>query len=288
MRRRRAWGAVAAIVVAVAAQSGLASPAQALDDTWTSVGVGTTANISGIAPAASGWVIVRDNKKALQNRVALLDDSAATTPLTWPGPPPTDLEAIDQVPLQVGTYAVLTSTGQGSLIQIQGSTLTLLRHFAVPNASSGVEAFALTVAGGQMVAVWATRGTTTAAAKVSTASFDTSTGAFGRAVTGKVRVPFPTVSVRQVSDLKVVGDRLVVSSTSDPGATGPFDSAVYDVGTVAVVAGQPALHLSAPIELGRYLGHKVEGIACSNGVGVLGSDDEKAGGSIRTDAYCGA
>jgi hypothetical protein len=288
MARRRGSRMMAAVVVAVVAQAWLASPALALTDEWTSVGPGITANVSGIAPADSGWVIVRDNKKPTQNRVALLDDSAVVTPLTWPGVAPNDLEAIDQVPSLVGTYAAVTSTGQGSILQIQGATLTLLAHFTLPNASSGVEAFALTVSEGQTVAVWATRGATKTAAKVSTATFDPSTGVFGPPLTGKVRVPYPTTSVRQVSDLKVVGGRLLVASTSDPGTTGPFDSALYDVGTVGLSAGHPVLQLQAPVELGRYPGHKVEGIACSNGIGVLGSDDEKAGGSVRTATFCGA
>lgn len=288
MVRRRVFGLVGAVLVAVAAQAWVASPAGALSVEWTSVGLGASSNISGIAPSASGWVIVRDNKKPAQNRVALLDDAAVVTPLTWPGLAPNDLEAIDQVPALADTYAVVTSTGHGSLIQIQGTTLTVLGQFTLPNASKSVESFAFTVSEGQLLAVWATRGATKAAAKISAATFDFSTGVFGLPVTGKVRVPYPTTSVRPVSDLKVVGNRVVVSSTSDPGATGPYDSAVYDVGTVALSAGQPALQLQAPVELGRYPGHKVEGIACSNGIGVLGSDDEKAGGSVRTDTYCGA
>jgi hypothetical protein len=288
MARRFLTGLVSAMCLAVAAQTWIASPAEALSDQWTSVGSGSTNNISGLAPAASGWVVVRDNKKAGQNRVALVSDSAVVTALTWPGTLPVDLEAIDQVPGSDGTYAALTSTGQGWILSIQGTALTVLRQFTLPTATSGVEAFALTVSAGVTVAVWSTRGSSSAAAKVSTAAFDPSTGAFGPISTGKIRVPYPTVSARQVADLKVVGTRLLISSTSDPGATGPFASAVYDVGTVAVAAGRPALHLQTPVELGRYSGHKVEGIACSGGVGALGSDDEKAGGAIRTDSFCPA
>jgi hypothetical protein len=276
-----------AVGLAVVSLTVRLSPASAITDEWTSVGVGSATTISGIAPATSGWVVVRDNKKATQNRVALLDDNATVTPLTWPGTPPVDLESVDAVPGRADTYAVLASAGTGWLLTAQPTGLTLIRPFTLPTTVKNVESFALADDGGVTVAVWATRGSTTAAAKVFAATFDPDSGAFGPMSTGKVRVPYPTTSVRQVSDLKVVSGRLIAASTSDPGSTGPFTSALYDVGSVTLSLGNAVLQLQTPAELGQYDGHKVEGIACANGVGILGSDDEKAGGAVRTAAFCG-
>jgi hypothetical protein len=230
---------------------------------------------------------VRDNKRANQNRVALLDDSATVTPLTWPGTPPIDLESVDAVPARADTYAVLTSAGTGWLLTAQPTGLSLIRQFALPTTVKNIESFAMTDAGGVTIAVWATRGSTTAAAKVFAATFDPDTGAFGPTTTGKVRVPYPTTNVRQISDLKVLSGRLITSSTSDPGNAGPFTSALYDVGSVTFSGSHAVLQLQTPLELGRFDGHKVEGIACANGVGVLGSDDETAGGAVRTAVFCG-
>jgi hypothetical protein len=276
-----------AVGLAVVSLTVQISPASAITDEWTSVGLGAATTISGIAPATSGWVVVRDNKKATQNRVALLDDNATVTPLTWPGTPPVDLESVDAVPGRADTYAVLASAGTGWLLTAQPTGLTLIRPFTLPTTVKNVESFALADDGGVTVAVWATRGSTTAAAKVFAATFDPDSGTFGPTSTGKVRVPYPTTSVRQVSDLKVVSGRLIAASTSDPGSTGPFTSALYDVGSVTLSLGNAVLQLQTPVELGRYDGHKVEGIACANGVGILGSDDEKAGGAVRTAAFCG-
>ena len=227
----------AAALVALAAAGSL--PANGVAASWFQVGGGSVNNISGIAAADSGWVVIRDNKTATQNRIALLDNAGHATSLAWAGTLPTDLESVDRVPGLTGGYVALNSDGLGSIVQIAGTTVTLVGTFVLPNAKSGVEAFALTTIGTSTVAVWATRGSTTTPARVSAATFNLSTRTFGKLSTGKVTVPYPTTSVRQISDLKVVGDRLVISSASDPGNLGPFVSALYDVGTVACRRARP-------------------------------------------------
>jgi hypothetical protein len=260
--------------------------ANAFDGTWTQVAVGTTGGISGAAPAASGWVIVRDNKLAGQNRVALLSDGGTVTPLAWPGTAPQDLESLAAVPGVAGEYVALASTGGGYLISIDGTTLSVLRSFVVPKGTRNIESFALADTGGTTLAVWATRGSPTTPAKVFAATFAPSTASFGTVATGRVTVPYPTASVRHVADLAIVGGRLKGSATSDPGASGPFVSALYDLGAVSLSAGRAALSIQSPTLLGTYDGHKVEGLACSAGVGLLGSDDEKLGGWARTASFC--
>lgn len=287
MRRARLAGLCAAGAISLALLP--ASPGLALPSTWTSVGSDSSSGVSGIAPGGSGWVIVHDNKAASQNRVARLDEDAAVTPLAWPGTPPRDLEAIDRVPGASERYVVLTSSGSGWVVSLGATAVTIERTFHVPGSLKQIEAFALTSVGATTVAVWASRGSTTAPAKVMAATFDPDAASFGKvSAKQKVRVPYPTTHVRQVSDLKVVDGRILISATSDPGSRGPFTSAVYDVGSVDGLAsnGKPVLTIVAPVERERFAGHKVEGIACTDGVGVLGADDEKLGGAVTEASIC--
>jgi hypothetical protein len=274
---------VASAVVAVVAVQAQAS---AFDDAWSRVASGTTGGISGLAPSDSGWVIVRDNKLAGQNRVALLDDAGAVTPLSWPGSAPQDLESLAAVPGVPGQYATLTSTGSGFVFTIQGATMSVVRSFVVPKGTRNIESFALVEADTATLAVWATRGSSTVPAKVFAATFIASTGAFGAVVTGRVTVPYPTIDVRYIADLAIVGGRLIGSATSDPGASGPFGSALYDLGSVSLSAGRAALTIEPPARLATYDGHKVEGVACRGAVGLLGADDEKLGGWARSTPIC--
>lgn len=286
LTRSRSTAAAVAVAALLAHTASSAGAAAAAGPEWTLSGVGTAGTISGAAPASQGWLLVRDAKTAGQNRVSLLDDQDRITALAWPGTPPDDLEAVDAVPGRADEYLAVTSTGQAHHIRVGPSGLTVLRRLSLPRGAA-VEGLALVPAGGTTVAVWASRGSTTKPGKLLAATVDLTTWSFGPIDTAQVTVPFPTTDVRHVSDLEVVGTRLVVSSASDPGARGPFDSALYDVGTVALSGGRARLTTTTPVTLGTFPGHKVEAVACSNGTGLLGSDDEKLGGWIRTASFCG-
>lgn len=274
-----------ALGAAVVATLAAAVPASSVV-TWTKVGSGATSGISGAAPSSSGWVVVRDNKAAGQNRIALVDDALRVTPLTWPGTQPLDLEALDAVPGSTTQYVAVTSGGRASVITISGSSVQVQRTVAVPRAAANVEAFAMARSGTTTFAAWANRGSTTKPGKVFAATFDPSTGAFGRVSTAQVSVPFPAVAVRQIADLKIVASRLLITSTSDPGANGPFDSAVYDVGRVALSGSRVTLATSSPATVATYPGHKVEALACGGDAALLGTDDENLGGSLALDTIC--
>jgi hypothetical protein len=232
-------------------------------------------------------VLVRDNKLDGQNRVALVSDTGVLTPLTWPGSAPQDLEAIAAVPGSPGRYAVVTSAGAGRIIEVEGTTLSVESSFTLPSGKVQNEGFSLVVLGSTLVALWGNRGSQTAPGKLFTATFQPSTGLFGKVANGAVTVPYPTTSVRHVSDTAVVGGRIVVSSTSDPGNKGPFVSALYDVGSLTLVSGRPRLNLSTPAQLATYDVHKVEAIACAGTEGMLGADDENAGGWVAPADFCG-
>jgi hypothetical protein len=264
------------------------APAAGADPLWTQIGTGITQGISGAAAGTSGgWVVVRDNKTAGQNRVALLSADNVITTLSWPGSAPQDLEAIDAVPGQSGRYAVVTSAGAGRIISVTGTTMSVVRSFSLPTGRNQNEGFALTRFGSTTVAVWGNRGASATPGRLFAAKFNAGTGVFGAVAQGPVSVPYPTTNVRHISDTKVLAGRIVVSSASDPGDNGPFDSALYDVGTVALVSGRARLTLATPVSLGMYPGHKVEAIACNGTTGILGTDDENLGGWVTPATFCG-
>jgi hypothetical protein len=255
---------------------------------WQQVGSGITEGISGLAPAAGGWLVARDNKGSGQNRISMITGPGRVAPMTWPGTPPQDLESLAAVPGAPGRWAALTSGGDGTIFSISGSTVVIQRRFAVPSGNANIESLAFTASGATVIAVWSTRGSSSTPAKVHAATFEPTTGFFGRVATGTVSVPYPTADARHVSDLATVGTRLVVSSASDPGPDGPYDSALYDIGAVTVAGGRAVLTMQTPRSLGTFPGHKIEGIACSGTAGLLGTDDENQGGWVRSASFCAA
>ncbi len=256
------------------------------DTGWRQVGSTAGSGISGVAATPTGWVIVRDVKSASGNRVSLLSADDVVTPLSWPGTAPKDLEAIDAVPGQPGRFAVVTSAGAGTIISISGTRLSIVRSFRLPKGRTQNEAFTLTRVGTTTVALWGNRGSTTAPGRLYAAAFNPTTGAFGAAVSRTVSVPYPSVQVRHISDAEVVGDRIFIASASDPGSNGPFASAVYEVGTVGLTAGRARLSMTTPVQLDTFVGHKVEGLACSEGTGLLGTDDENQGAWVGPATFC--
>ena len=218
------------LVAAVLAPAPIASA----EVSWTKLANGTLAGISGLAPTQTGWLIVRDNKGAGQNRIALLSSSYSLTTLTWPGTQPQDLEALDAVPGQPGQFVAMTSAGKASVLSISGD-----------NGAGAPDRYG--AAGDEQHGgvrddpdrlhhrcLWANRGSSSQPGKVFASTFNPATTTFGPVATGQVKVPFPVADARQISDLKIVSGRLVVSSASDPGSNGPFSSALYDVGSIGL------------------------------------------------------
>lgn len=261
--------------------------------TWTKVGNGIQQGVSGIAPAPDGgWVVVRDNKLEGQNRVALLSPMNVVTSLTWPGVAPADLEAIDAVPGDPGSYAVVTSAGAGRIISITGTTVTVVGSFVLPAGRNQNEGFSFLRRDATLVAVWGNRGSVSGPGRLFAATFDPTAGVFGAVVKAAVTVPYPQAHVRHISDTTVLDDgRILISSTSDPGNSGPYASALYSVGSVSLVRGKPRLTLVTPSSLGTFDGHKVEAIGCADTSGLtsglLGADDEKLGGWVASTEVCG-
>jgi len=273
-----------AVTVPLAALPG----ASHADTTWQQLGTGITSGISGLAPAQSGWVIARDNKSSGQNRIALLSPGLDVTQLNWPGTDPQDLESLARVPRTTNRYITCTSARKCKVFDLNGSTITVRRSLTLPVGGSENEALALVrMPNGSTVAVWADRGSGATPGKLHAAVLKLSTWKFGRSTTANVSVPWPTGPVRHVSDAAVVDGHIIVTSASDPGNNGPFNSAVYDVGTLSLSQSRVSFNLHTPTELGRFPGHKIEGLACASNVAdLVGSDDENLGGSVAAAEVC--
>ncbi|QPP05459.1 hypothetical protein G4Z16_02550 [Streptomyces bathyalis] len=315
-----ALGAGAALAVTVTAL-----PAHAgADDGWQSAGKGKTSGISGIAVAGGGnledgvdAVIVRDNKDADENRIASVTYEDGKKPdvdaLDWKGGElPSDLEALDDVPGEKGGYLAVASSGAAYHLKVADGVAEVVDTFTLPAVESGdeVENFALgappssaapgrtkaSAREGKLVAVWGGRGEDDRPATLHAApvSFDSAGEShFGDVESAQVTSPYPTEHVRHASDTKLTDSgALQVSSASDPGDDGPFDSAVYTAGHVTLT-GSGGVKLSVtkdPEALKKFDKHKIEALACLPGSdkAVLGTDDENGGGSLTTaDGLCG-
>lgn len=297
---------VSLIAPAATAQSSIpsseipSSEIPAADD-WQSVGDGITSGISGVAiDGRHGETVdalaVRDNKEPGQNRLVAVryspDAKPQVRPVTWAGELPVDLEAIDAIPGRDGEYVALASSGKAYRIHREKDTVRVSHEFRLPDTSSGAnyEGFALTAERGALVAVWADRGQDERPGKLSAAEWHPSTNAFGKHDSAEFTVPYPTDDVRHISDVQISATgALTVSSASDPGDDGPYDSALYNAGRVSFGGGKLRLHVSdAPRRLATFPGHKIEALAClpESGEGILGTDDENAGGSITSAEFC--
>lgn len=305
LRYTAAATALACTAALVATRSATAQsahrPTPAPAPAWQKVGDGITSGISGLAvvpgsrAGRTDLLVARDNKDPGENRLALIHlrpgDRPQVRPLAWRGSRiPVDLEALDAVPGRPGEYVALASDGTGYHLRLDtgAGAARVLGTFTVPGASEddNYEGFALSAQGHRLVAVWADRGEDSRPGTLHAARLDLTRRAFSAPVSATFRAPYPAENVRHVSDLKIsASGALKVSAASDHGDDGPFDSALYDAGTVSV-DGRGTVRLSvrkAPMPLGRYAGHKIEALAClpHSRHGVLGTDDENAGGALR-------
>ncbi|MFH8612158.1 hypothetical protein ACH4D5_32210 [Streptomyces sp. NPDC018029] len=300
--------AVAALTALAPAAATPVPSAPSAPGGWQRAGDSITSGISGLALSgrADGpthSLVVRDNKKPGQNRVAALTyrpgRSAAVEPLTWTGTAePIDLEAIEAVPGTSDEYVALASRGLVYHLKVTGGEAAVLDTSPLPAIADGddYESFALTSRHGKLAAIWADRGAgkgrpaTLHAAPFSFNQYGESD--FGPVTTARLRAPYPTGNVRHASDISVTAaGRLRISSASDAGDGGPFDSAVMDAGTLSVDrSGKVRLTVAKnPDVLRKFKGHKIEAIECVPGSrdAVLGTDDENAGGYVDSAALCG-
>ncbi|WP_235783750.1 hypothetical protein [Amycolatopsis orientalis] len=263
-------------------------------DGWESIGTGMTSGASGVAVLSQGddrvdALVLRDNKKPGENRAVRvrLDGGhvSKVDPVAWPGELPVDLEAAEAVPGKAGEFIALASDGKGFHVKLNDRRLKVLGTFLLPKGEPGdnYESFALKKVNDRLFAVWADRGQDARPATLYSAAFSVPKLSFEKPKSIPFRVSYPTTDVRHASDVEITADgRVLISSASDPGDDGPFDSAVYAAG---VLRPDGSIALSpAPAEIGNFPGHKIEAMTClsrSCDRLLYGTDDEAAGGRLR-------
>lgn len=280
------------------------------DGAWQKVGGDARSGVSGLAyegrtgdGTGVNVLVVHDNKASGQRRLSRIthwkgsDDIAQ---ITWDGPEPVDLEAIEAIPGMPGEYLALASRGIVYRLKVAGSTATVVDYSPLPEISEGdnFESFALVARDGKLAALWADRGAgadrpaTLYAAPLTFAPWGQPQ--FGAVTRRAYRAAYPTdAGTRHISDISVTGSgRIIVSSAADAGDDGPFDSGVRNAGRVTVSAtGRVRVTLAAfPTALRKFPHYKIEAVECLPGSAdaLLGTDDENLGGYVRTMALCGS
>ncbi|MFF5809410.1 hypothetical protein [Streptomyces sp. NPDC012746] len=304
MVRHKTWLLVAtALLMMTGTGSGGA------DGAWQKVGEDARSGVSGLAyegrtEDGSGVraLAVHDNKRSGQRRLSRIthrEGSDEVTALTWDGPEPLDLEALEAIPGIPGEYLAVTGRGIVFRLKVTGSTATVVDYTPLPAIGEGddFESLALIGQDGNLAVLWADRGAgpdrpaTLYGAPLTFAAWGQPL--FGAVTRRPYRAAYPLGDgVRHISDISVTGSgRILVGSASDAGDGGPFDSAVSDAGRVTVsAAGRVRVTLAAsPRVLATFPQYKVEAVEClpDSADALLGTDDENLGGYVRTVTFCG-
>jgi len=267
---------------------------------WRPVKGGKPYGISGIALVRlqgdlSSFLVVHDNKLPDQGRLALVDiqreGQPEYTPLQWPADieMPMDLEALTVVPgVGLPTFMAVGSRGRVYHLQLNAdNSLSVLKIFDLPNLppETNLEGFALQYIDGMLLAVYGHRGTGAEPGVIYWGVLDLSAYELSQQGSTSLEVPWPGGPVRHVSDLKVDPAGVVfVSSASDTGDDGPFESAVYAVGVFTGGDRQIQFRQNSSLTpLYRFDFRKIEALELvpgETGGLILGTDDENMGGSL--------
>jgi hypothetical protein len=294
------WLIVFLVSCSVNSQSGVAT------SSWRPVGSGITFGISGMALVnqannQSNFLIVHDNKKPGENRLAIVGLAAANQtnqnveylPLVWPNnfDLPIDLEAITRVP-GLGNVSFMAASSQGKLYHFtvdNNQTISVLKILDLPAIPQGsnFEGFAIQEIDGQLVIVWGHRGQESDPGVIYWGNLDLNSYQISPQGSAKFTVPWPREKVRHISDLKIdSAGTLYVTAATDNGDDGPFSSAVYVAGVFTVNQSKVQFRVNTELAaLYRFDGYKIEALELipgENGGVIFGTDDENMGSSIYT------
>ncbi|MBW4565750.1 MAG: hypothetical protein KME32_32640 [Mojavia pulchra JT2-VF2] len=268
---------------------------------WVPVRGGIPFGISGMAlinqqSNSLNFLIVHDNKKQNQGRLAIISIKRKKPPeylpLNWPNNTelPNDLEALTSIPGTKNTsFIALSSSGKAYYIKFEptNNPISLLKEFKLPTISQGsnFEAFSLQDIDGKLIAVWAHRGEAEQSATIYWGLLDLVQYKIVLTGSSNLKVPFPQGNVRHISDLKIDPAGVVyITSASDPGDDGPFQSAVYIAGSIGFRGNKLVLQQNPQfVPLYRSDYHKIEGMELVPGAEgglIVGTDDENFGSSV--------
>ncbi|MBW4612403.1 MAG: hypothetical protein KME21_03835 [Desmonostoc vinosum HA7617-LM4] len=294
-------GFLSLIIYVVVLSGLLLSSGQVWAQDWRPVRGGITFGISGMAlleGQSNSWdfLIVHDNKQKNQGRLAIITIKGKNQPeylsLNWPSNTelPSDLEALTSVPEKTkSTFIALGSSGKAYHIKVDpaNKNVSLIKEFDLPNIppKSNFEAFSLQNIDGKLVAIWADRGDGEQPAIIYWGIFDLAKYQINLVGSANLRVPFPSGNVRDISDIKVDQAGIVyITSATDGGDDGPFQSAMYVAGYLEYRGNKIAWRQNPQlVPLYRFNYHKIEGMELvpgANGGVFVGTDDENLGSYV--------
>ncbi|YAF96312.1 MAG: hypothetical protein AB3A66_01035 [Nodularia sp. CChRGM 3473] len=266
---------------------------------WRPVRGGIPFGISGMALVEQqsnnlDFLIVHDNKKKDEDRLAIVSiqgkQQPEYTPVKWQQNTelPIDLEALTSVPRKK-TFLALSSSGRAYEIKLNAANknISVIKEFDLPEIPQGsnFEAFGLQEIDGKLAAIWAHRGAGEQPATIYWGILDLTKYQINLAGSASLKVPFPSANVRHISDLKVDSAGIVyITSASDAGDDGPFQSAVYVAGYLGFRGNKLAWQQNTQlVPLYRSNYHKIEGMELVTGAAggvIVGTDDENLGSYV--------
>ncbi len=273
------------------------SSAPLFSQEWLPVRGGQPHGISGIAVIrkdanTARYLVVHDCKLPKQVRIGVVTvegRSVKYVELVWPDSAnePMDAESLSGIPDTPNEFLFLASAGKLFHIALDSTlkNISVIRTVPMPDAATGsnFEGFSVQKISGRWLAVWAHRGQDEKPAVIYWAGFDKSNDSFSKVNSAEIKVPFPKQGVRHISDLRVDGGgNVYITSASDAGDDGPFQSAVYIAGHFSENGKQFTINPDMTRLYQTYY-HKIEAmelIPGDNGGFIYGSDDENMGGSI--------
>jgi hypothetical protein len=263
---------------------------------WHFLGEKKNNGISGLSGIDDEhFLVVHDRKKPQDPRLSELTwkkgEQPFLTHLDWCDSDkiPVDLEAITAVPQHEKDYLVLESRGKVTRIQFEdATTCTVTAQFTLPTATpdSNMEGLSLHCFGENCLLVWAERGNDKIPAKMSWARFDVNENKLdsSQVKSFDFKAPYPLTNLRSISEL-VMDSRgnVWVAASSDAGDDGPFQSAIYSLGTFSLQNNQFNWQVGKSIKPVAQFERdtvKIEGLFFTPNGLIMGAENENLGGKV--------
>ena len=271
-----------------------------IDERWQFVSGKREIAISGISPTSdtNKYLVVHDNKKKGQLRVGLINLAADSLyeGLKWPGETlPIDLEALSNIPGLQNEYIAMGSWGFCYWIKLdlQSNTLDIIKEFRIPDSGPplNLESFLIIRKNNNTYATWAHRGSDNEESILFWGSISLFDDNINISVEDSVfiNLPWPIKSKRHMSDMDIDDNNAIwTSATSDPGDDGPYQSAIYKIGSFQIKNNEMKFILATPhFKQFVFESNKVEAMTIIKNKMVFATDDENLGAAINisVDGY---
>lgn len=263
---------------------------------WYFLGAEKDKGISGISGIDDEhFLVVVDRKKPHEPRLSVLtwkkDQKPFLTGIDWCDNEhfPVDLEEIAAIPTHKREYLLMESNGKVTRIQLEeNNACQVTARFDLPTATpkSNMEGLALHCFEDDCVLAWAERGDDKTPAILSWAQFDTKENQLKMPVAKpfEFKAPYPKAHLRSISALAIDGSgKIWAAASSDPGDDGPFESALYHLGSFTHTDHQITWNAAKdikPVVRYEHENVKIEGLFASPHGLVMGAENENLGGKI--------